>query len=71
MMFDHEMFKGSGTLQPHREEIYIDIARAVLSSINDLTGANLRSRLYGSRFRGDVKALEASILQGIVLSGHG
>ena len=71
MMFDHDMYKEATTLQRHREEIYIDVARAVLSSINDLTGANLRSRLYGSRYRGDLKALEASLLQSVMLGGHG
>ena len=42
--------------------IYIDVAKAFLSGINDLTGKNRRSRLYSTRFKGDVNELGAAIL---------
>mmetsp|Transcript_13173 Transcript_13173/g.16758 ORF Transcript_13173/g.16758 Transcript_13173/m.16758 type:complete len:96 (-) Transcript_13173:25-312(-) len=72
MIFDHLVYRDNGqTLQTSREEIYIDLSRAILSAINDSTGENARSRLYGSKFRGDLKFMEAAILKQVVDSQVG
>ena len=65
-MIDHQMYKRRGTLQRHREEIYIDVARAMLSALNDTVGVTYRSRLLSTRCRGDLNLLEAELLKQVV-----
>lgn len=42
----------------YRDLIYVDIARAILTSLYDLTGLNMRSRLKSDlRFKGELGLL--------------
>ena len=62
-IFGHEVYQKTKTLQIYRELVYVDIAKAILSGINDLNGKNKRSRLNSTRFRGDINALSTSLLE--------
>lgn len=65
-MIDHEMYRRKGTMQRYSEEIYIDVARAFLSGLNDSIGGNKRSRILSTNCGGDVNLLEAELLQKVV-----
>lgn len=69
MIFNSDLYKKKSTMQYARELIYIDVARGILSSLNDATGiSNSRSRLNGTQFNGDLNLLTSNLLGQIMNS---
>lgn len=59
MIWNHKLYTESATLQAYRFLIYMDYARAILTTFFDLTGSNKYTRLRTTSFGYDFGKLSS------------